>query len=406
MNIWIVNPFDPLPGEVFRPGRYAHIANLLVNHGHRVLWWTSKWFHFSKTYRHTDSIKQTNDFSIIFIDTPPYKKNVSISRIYNHYVYGKFFKNLGMHRMDPPDIILASFPPIESAAAAVFIAKQRRCKIIIDIQDLWPDAFPTVLPNTLRPLAKQLLRPLFWKVKTLLGKVDAVMAVSNDCLDIKLGRNNKMRKDSLLLHLGIDLDAFDVPTNHEKEFMSKDSGYKWITYVGTMGKSYDLDTILITALYLKNQNNLRFILAGDGPKLERLKSFAQKNNLDNVFFTGFLKYDELKSLLIQSDIGMNTFAAGTLPFFPNKIFDYLAAGLPVINSTHGELKEVLATTESGIGYNAGNPESLVKAIRILLNDEEKRKKMAGNARRLVEERYDRNKTYPSIIPFFEKVLET
>ncbi len=57
-------------------------------------------------------------------------------------------------------------------------------------------------------------------------------------------------------------------------------------------------------------------------------------------------------------------------------------------------------------YQSGNPESLVKAIDILLNDDEKRKKMAGNARRLVEEHYDRNKTYPSIIPFFEKVLET
>jgi len=70
------------------------------------------------------------------------------------------------------------------------------------------------------------------------------------------------------------------------------------------------------------------------------------------------------------------------------------------------LREILAQRDAGLWYQSGNPESLVKAISILLVDEEKRKKMAGNARRLVEERYDRNKTYPSIIPFFEKVIET
>jgi hypothetical protein len=85
---------------------------------------------------------------------------------------------MGMKDASSPDIILASFPPIESAAAAVAIARTRGCKVVIDIQDLWPEVFLLVFPMFFRSVARNLLKPLFWKVGHIMDGADALMAVS------------------------------------------------------------------------------------------------------------------------------------------------------------------------------------------------------------------------------------
>ena len=407
MNIWIVNPFDPLPGEAFRAGRYAFIAETLVRNGHRVVWWTSSWFHYSKSYRSADDFKQRDDFKVIYIPTPPYRNNIGMARLYNHFKYGAEFRRLAIQDTNSPDIILASFPPIGTATAAITVARKHRCKVVVDIQDLWPEVFLLAFPVNLRPIANILFTPFYWQVRGIMNRADAIMAVSLDYLQAGQ-RRCETEKPGLSLHLGIDLASFDKRKNSEplSPIIQKRPGVKWIIYIGTMGKTYDLDAIIKSACYLKNKNEIKFIFAGAGPELQRIKEIAKSENLGNVCFTGFLKADELNDLLIKCDIGLNTFAPDAPQSFPNKVFDYLAAGLPVINSISGELREILTQRNAGLWYQSGNPESLVKAIDILLNDDEKRKKMAGNARRLVEEHYDRNKTYPSIIPFFEKVLET
>lgn len=407
MNVWIVNPFDPLPGEPPKlGGRYATITDTLIKHGHRVVWWTATWYHYSKIFRQIEAFKQTDNFKIVFISTPSYRKNISISRLYNHYMYGNKFKSMGMKYTDSPDIILASFPPIESVASAITIARRRSCKVVIDIQDLWPEAFLLAFPTLFKPLAKNLLKPLFWKVRRLMNESDGLMAVSDEYLNIGK-RRCKTEKPSLTLHLGIDLEVFDSLKNLDgTSILKKKPGEKWIIYIGTMGAMYDLDTILKSALYFKDQSQIRFIFAGDGPELYRAKEVAKKDNLNNVYFAGSLNLGELRAVLAQSDIGINAIATGAPIFFPNKVFDYLAAGLPVINSIQGELQDVLRRFDAGVFYKSGDSASLVDAINILLNDEERRKRMAYNARQLVEEKYDRNKTYPTIIPFFEKVLET
>ncbi len=407
MNVWIVNPFDPLPGEAFRAGRYAFIAETLVKNGHRVVWWTSTWFHYSKTYRRADAFKQRENFKVIYIPTPPYRNNIGMARLYNHFKYGVGFRKMALQDADSPDIILASFPPIGSAAAAITVAGKHHSKVVVDIQDLWPEVFLMAFPVNVRPIADRLLTPFYWQASGIMNKAHAIMAVSLDYLQAGQ-RRCKTEKPGLSLHLGIDLDSFDKRNCSETlpPIIEKRPGDKWIIYIGTMGKTYDLDTIIKSAYYLKDKKQIRFLFAGTGPELKRIKEVAKSENLNNICFTGFLKADELKGILVKCEIGLNTFAPDAPQSFPNKVFDYLAAGLPVINSINGELREILAQRDAGLWYQSGNPESLVKAIEILLNDEEKRKKMAVNARRLVEERYDRNKTYPSIIPFFEKVLET
>jgi len=409
MNIWIVNPFDPIPGESFRPGRYAFMANMLSEKNHEVTWWTSNFFHVTKKYRCSSahSVKINSNLTVKMLPTPSYRNNVSFARLYNHYIYGKRFEYeaIRVNSSDKPDVILASLPPIDSASAAIKIGKKFKSKVVIDIQDLWPEIYLFPFPDYTKPAIRLMLNRLFKKTDSVYENADALMAVSKTYLNrgLKVCRNSK---PGLVLPLSIDLTLFDNQQKPREIPFIKKNGEIWITYIGTLGKTYDLDTILKAAHHfsLYRGNKIMFIIAGDGPDFNRLKNKSIKQGLKNIIFTGLLGFSELVYLLKQSDVGLNAFSENALQTFPNKVFDYFAARIPIINSIPGELKKLLEDNRAGIYYEWGNSESLVRAIEFILNNEHERREMSINARRLVEQNYDRNKIYPKLITFLEELI--
>ena len=409
MKIWIVNPFDPIPGESFRPGRYAFIAKMLSEKNHKVTWWTSNFFHVTKQYRCSgaDSLKINTNLTVKMISTPSYRNNVSFARLYNHYIYGKRFEYeaIRVNSSNKPDVILASLPPIDSAAAAIRVSKKLGSKVIIDIQDLWPEIYLFPFPDYTKPVIRLMLNRLFKKTDSIYNNADALIAVSNTYLNRGL-QVCKNPKPGLVLHLGIDLKFFDSEIMTKNFSPTKKNKEIWITYIGTLGKTYDLDTILKAAHHfsLYRGNKIMFIIAGDGPDFNRLKNKSIKQGLKNIIFTGLLGFSELVYLLKQSDIGLNAFSENALQTFPNKVFDYFAARIPIINSIPGELQKVLDENQAGLYYKAGDMSSLVEAIEFILNNEQRRKEMSINARRLAEQNYDRNKIYPKVIPFLEELI--
>jgi len=408
MKIWIVNPFDPIPGESFRPGRYAFMANMLSEKNHEVTWWTSNFFHVTKKYRCSSahSVKINSNLTVKMLPTPSYRNNVSFARLYNHYIYGKRFEYeaIRVNSSDKPDVILASLPPIDSASAAIKIGKKFKSKVVIDIQDLWPEIYLFPFPDYTKPAIRLMLNRLFKKTDSVYENADALIAVSKTYLDrgLKVCKNSK---PGLVLHLGIDLTLFDNQQKPREIPFIKKNGEIWITYIGTLGKTYDLDTILESAAHFlsKGKKNLKFIIAGSGPEYSRLKNISIKRNIYNIVFTGHLEYPELVYLLKLSTIGLNAIAHSQ-ETFPNKICDYLAAGLSIINSISGELHNVINKNQAGLNYKAGDMSSLVEAIELMINNKEKRRMMGINARRLVEQNYDRNKIYPKLITFLEELI--
>jgi len=404
MNIWIVNPFDPLPGESFRPGRYAFMANMLSEKNHEVTWWTSNFLHRSKKYRCSgeDKVRVNDNLTVKLLSTPSYRNNVSFARLYNHYIYGKQFEYeaIKVNSSDKPDVILASLPPIDSADAAIKIGENFNSKVVIDIQDLWPEIYLFPFPDYTKPAIRLMLNRLFIKTNSVYENADALMAVSKTYLNrgLKVCKNSK---PGLVLHLGIDLKFFDKEVMTKNFLTAKKKNEIWITHIGTLGKSHDLDILLKVAKYfLKKNPVIKFIVTGGGFGSRDLK----KVKLDNLLSTGFISNQELFYTLKQSYAGLCLFNPNALQSFVNRAYDYFAAGLPIINSISGELQKVLDDNQAGLNYKAGDMSSLVEAIEFILNNERDRREMGINARRLAEQNYDRNKIYPKIIPFFEELI--
>ncbi len=407
MNVWLVNPFDFLPYESYRKGRYTFVVNALLAKGHHVTWWTSNFLHASKQHRSPGyCIKKINDnFEIRLLATPGYGQNISLKRIYNHHIYCRQFMKYAAAAETKPDIILASMPPLGSAVAAIRLGRAFKAKVIIDIIDIWPEVFLFLVPKRFRTILKALMLPLFKRADTIYNDADAIMAVSDTYL-ARAMNVCRQAKPGLTLHLGVDLDHFQDHTAGEtagQEKYEKKDGDVWITYIGTLGKTYDLDTVLTAAKAFLGDEKIKFMIAGQGPEFNRLVERAVKEKIRNVHFTGLLDYVNLIALLKKSDIGLNAYAPDAPQSFPTKIFDYFAAGLPVVNSLEGELHRLIAEKKVGVYYRAGHAGSLTAALKAILSDERERLAMGNRAYSLAAERFNSRKEYDKLIILLQDI---
>ncbi|MFC1966405.1 glycosyltransferase family 4 protein [Chloroflexota bacterium] len=411
MNIWIVNPFEGLPGESLRLGRYRFLAKMLADKEHKITWWSSNFCHTTKSFRSQgQAIIEVNDnWRIILLKTPKYGKNISLRRIVNHYVYARALRTEGRKRTEAPDIVLASSIPLLAASTALVLAKRFGAKIVIDVPDLWPESFMLVFPNGLKPIARILLLPLELLANRIYNKADGIIAISQTLLQRAISVSKNKSKESMVIPIAVDLalyKRYEGILPKDTPFIKHNQGEFRATFVGTIGKAYDLKTILEAADRLANfDSNIKLFIAGTGPDYDNLRSYANRKNLTNVTFTGLLDYHSLVHLLGSSDIGLNAIAPCQFAF-PTKFFDYLAAGLPIVNSVEGELGHLVKTENIGIQYQSGNADSLVKAILELYNNSEERLLMGQRARKLAEERFDMNMEYPKVEELLRRLVST
>jgi len=157
-----------------------------------------------------------------------------------------------------------------------------------------------------------------------------------------------------------------------------------IHYAGALGPANDIDTVLRAARRLKESRGIHFLAVGDGKERPRLENIAHKWNLENVIFIGAKPKSEMPDFLAASNACLAILR--DIPMFrttyPNKVFDYMAAGRPTI-------LEVVESANGGIFVEPGNAEALAEAVRNLFENPEHAREMGLNARRYVEKYFDR-----------------
>lgn len=382
---------------------------MLANMGHKVTWWSSNFSHSTKSFRSQGQarIEVSENLHIILLNTPSYSRNISLKRLWNHYQYGRALRAEGTKCTEIPDIILATSPPLDGARAALALARRFDAKCIVDVRDIWPEVFEIAFPRRLGHSVRILLSPLKRDADRMYDKADAIIAVSQTYLQRALSVSSDKAKLAMVVPLGVNLDLYRDSLNQpagDMPYNKQDSGEFWAIYTGTIGKNYDIKTILESADKLScSHPNIRFFLTGDGPGYDTMRGFVQEKGLDNVTFTGLLGYHQLAHLTSQCDTGINAIAASSKITLSNKFVGYLVSGLPVVSSVRGEIEGLLNEEHVGLQYEAGNSESLAKAVLDLYDNPQERFRMGQNARRLAEERFNMNKEYPKLAEFLEAV---
>lgn len=369
--------------------RFNYLANMLATAGHKIEFITSDFSHGKKEKRDTGlALKHCKT---TYIKEPSYKKNISIRRFYSHHALGKHLKTYLNHR-DKPSLIYCAVPSLSAAKAAADYAEKNSIPLVIDIQDLWPEAFQMVLK--IPKVSNMLLAPMKHQADSIYKKADAIIGVSDTYVNRGLEKNSKCRR-GYSIYLGTDLDVFDqmiVPVD------SKSEDKIILAYVGTLGHSYDIELTIDAIVELKSRgiDNLKLVVMGDGPFRNQFEAYARSKNID-VEFTGKISYKKMVNRLVSADIAVNPIHKGSAATIINKVGDYAAAGLPVINTQESsEYRDLLERYKAGLNCLNGNPQDMADKIMILYEDDQLRKQMGYNNRILAEERFDRKKTYLQI----------
>lgn len=410
MNIWLITTGEILPTGDERPCKTAILARQLEQAGHRVIWWTTTFDHQLKQYiaGKEERRHMSPGVELLFLHAKQsYRKNISISRLINHHQVARHFAALAP-REDRPDLIYCSFPTIDLSYQAVRFGLEHNLPVVLDVRDLWPDIFTDPFPAWSRWIVRLPLLRYIAMTRFALSRTRAITAVSEGYLKWALNyAGRQLTVNDRIFPLGKDTAPQKIV--HQdilKEYCLRhgiDDTKTNIWFVGTFGQTYDLRPVIEAARQLEasGRNEFRFILTGDGEKMEIWTKQAQ--GLTNIVFTGWASQQELSCLAHVADIGLMAYRENAPQGLPNKIFDYLSEGLPILSSLKGEAAELLDHYRAGLSYQASQPDSLIECLLDMTDQPNLLAQMGQNGKTLFDTQFSSDIIYHNLVSYLENL---
>lgn len=371
-------------------GRFMYLCKELSKEN-KVEIITSDFRHTAKT--HKEPLVHNWPFTITFLHEPGYRKNISLQRFISHHAWGKEVEKY-LNKREKPDIIYCAVPSLTAPLVAAKYCERKGIRFIIDIQDLWPEAFLMVFKV---PIVSDIVfAPFKHRSEEIYKRADAVCGVSETYVKRAL-RVNEKNKTGHVVFLGTSLETFD--RNAKNNPVDKSVGELWLGYCGSLNTSYDLTVVFDALAILKNEGMKlpKFIVLGTGEKEKSFKDYSNSLGLDCIF-TGKLPYDKMCGWLNACDIAVNPITHNAAQSIINKHGDYASAGLPVINTQENEeYRNLVEKYHMGFNCKNGDPMDLAAKLKTVIDDEHLRIEMGKGARKCAEERFDRRRTYQELI---------
>lgn len=370
--------------------RYSSLAEILTNNGYSLEVVTSDFYHRTKEKRKFDKkFFSSFPYKISLLSEPVYKKNVSIKRLRAHK---KFAKNVEdyLKKRKKPDAIIVVIPSTYVAKYVVRFCNRNKIPVILDIQDLWPEAFQMAFNVPI--LSEVLFYPLKRMAEYAYKNADSIVAVS----ETYARRGAELCKKShsgTAIYLGANYDY--AKSAIESIQIDKTEDEFWITYIGALGYSYNIKLVIdaVSILQDRGVHNIQFHVFGNGVLEDEFKTYAKRKSVKTKFF-GHTEYGVMMAYLANSDVAVNPISGKSVASIINKVCDYATAGVPVINDQNStEYRNMLRDYNCGINCRNNNAQDFANAIFELYNDKELRQIMRRNAIQMASEKFDRNKTY-------------
>jgi len=414
LKIWLIKVAEPTPldGQDVRLFRYGMLANHLVQAGHEVTWWHSTVHHQKKIQRYetTTTVAVSQRYTIIFLHAPRYTRSVSFRRVLNQALTAREFR-LKATKIDPPDIIVCCLPPLELCREAIRYGMHKNIPVILDVQDLWPDAFLAFAPSFLRSVWKLFLTPWFRIVTYACRNATAITGTTDAFVSWarSYGRRseNPFDKSFPLAYQSKTPDRTSCEAAekrwaecglalHRDEFLA--------CFFGLFGRHYEIELVIDAARRIRQSGrHCRFVLCGTGEKLEHYKKLAA--GCDAILFPGWVGEADIWTLLQKSSVGLCPYrtSATLSKNIPNKPIEYFSAGLPVVSSLEGELKQLLTHYRCGLTYPPGDGEQLIKHLVALYDNPMLRKTLSHNAAELFRTRFAAETVYADMARHIETI---
>ena len=314
------------------------------------------------------------------------------------FAASSFIKALRIRRVD---VVMGTSPPIFQAMSACLVAALRRRPFLLEIRDLWPE-FIIDMGFLKNPLLIACSR---WLEVFLYSRATHLLVNSPAYIDYLIQKNVPKEKITLVPN-GVDPAMFDPSSDGSGVRKQLSLNDKFVVvYAGAVGPANDLDLLLEAAAHLKSDSLIHIVIVGDGKERKRLQAQAETKSLDNVSFAGPQPKNEMRNFLACADACVAILQNIRMfqMTYPNKVFDYMAAGRPVVVAIDGVIREVVETARAGIFSKPGDAASLADAIRFLAGHQKESQAMSRNGRIYVERYFNRSVHTEQFIALIQKM---
>jgi glycosyltransferase involved in cell wall biosynthesis len=298
------------------------------------------------------------------------------------FMVSSFVVGLGVKNID---LVWGTSPPIFQGFTAWILAFLKRVPFLFEIRDLWP-AFAVavgVLRNKLLIRLSEMLESFLYH--------RAKLVVVNSPGYLQHVKQHGAAKVELVSN-GTDINMFSPQVDGAAFRQLHGFGEKFITlYAGAHGLSNDLGVVLEAGKIIKSRQDISIVLLGDGKDKPALQALATEQGIDNVIFLPPIPKDGMPFALSAADACIAILKPIELykTTYPNKVFDYMAAGKPVVLAIDGVIREVIEKAEAGIPVRPGDAEALAAAILHLADDRDLARRMGAQGRVFVEANFNR-----------------
>lgn len=379
-SLWIFNQYTYTP-DMPESIRHWELATLLDRRGWTTRIFASAFNHRRRrferpvTLRHFSRDTDEQGVAFTWLYTTPYGSNDW--RRYRNMV-SFFFVSLvtGLRRRPGPAVVIGTSPHLLTGLAAWIVARRHRVPFILEVQDLWPDTLIAMgLTNSL------VIRPLEVLERFLYRRADTVIALSEGIRQGVVQRGTDPRKTVLLPNATTETRG---GVQEDRDAIRHRHGWQDAVvaiYAGSHGPANGLENVVDAALLQGGKRGVVFVFLGDGS--EKAKLIERSAGARHIIFLDPVPKVDVHAILTAADIGVinlrwnKTFEGAR----PNKIFDYLGAGLPIVSTVPGEIWRIVDEARAGCLAEPENPASLAAVIDELARDSQLRSRLSRNARK-------------------------
>ncbi|MGB5819487.1 MAG: glycosyltransferase family 4 protein [Saonia sp.] len=381
MKILYIHQYFATPKE---PGgtRSYWISKELIKQGHQVTMLTTN------KGRGKSKKVVIEDINVIYLNIP-YSNHMSILQRLMSFMKFMLLSSWKVLKSKDYDLIIATSTPLTVGFPALIGKKLKNIPYLFEVRDLWPEV-PVQMGGLKNKLA---IKFAYWFENQIYKNAMHIVALSpgmrkgvtstgvSDKKVTTIPNMSKIdkfwpreKKISLITELGLNPNSFKV------------------VYFGSMGLANGMDYILDGAKFLNGDSNIEFVFLGGGSVEDTIKRRCKEEGIPHMNFYGRVPMDRLSEIVNVCDVSLVSFT--NLPILatnsPNKLFDSLSAGKPIIVNSSGWTKDMVERHQCGVFVDPTRPKKLAEQIIKLKNDSALCRTYGENARKLAEEKFDKS----------------
>jgi len=311
-------------------------------------------------------------------------------------------RSIGVALTAKYDLVFATTTPLTAGIPGIFARWLRNKPFVFEVRDLWPE-LPKAMGVIRNPVVLWGMSLLEWASYR---SAHRLVGLSPGIVEGIVSRGVDPAKVAMIPN-GCDLEIFDAPAQPWRP-QGVDDSHLMAVFAGTHGMANKLDAVLDAAARLKarGRDDIRLVLIGQGKLKPALVSRAKAEGLDNVVFHDPVNKERLAGLMASADLGLQVLANVKAFYFgtsPNKFFDYIASGLPVLNNYPGWLAEMIVSEDCGFAVAPEDPDAFADALEQAASDRAALKAKGERGRQLAARSFDRKLLAGQFVQWLEGV---